>query len=275
MWIELVLNDNTLTWHKSAAERLWAPPPPPAELSPEKQHPQNAEPAFRSAPSSKTGGQTLERTSRLTRGREGFRGTCRRSAGTVSRAGRLRSPASCPAAWARPEWAQAWGAVWGAEQGAGWCPQLSQAEVRGRARQVAPWHWLDRLLYARKLDLLAITRDHMASAVLSVQARCRRAREVSTHGFKAEGPPGLWAGPGLWGTRMESSVPPLVDGPDAHSEPGASQAGAGSLCPLPGPGQQTPAPSASCQCAAHAAHPPRSGATGRPPCPSLPRTGPS
>lgn len=28
MWIELVFNDNTLTWHKSAAERLWAPRPP-------------------------------------------------------------------------------------------------------------------------------------------------------------------------------------------------------------------------------------------------------
>lgn len=54
---------------------------------------------------------------------------------------------------------------------------------------------------------------------------------------------------------MVSSVPPLVDSPDAHSEPGASQAGAGSIRLLPGPGQQTPASSASCQCAAHTAQP--------------------
>lgn len=66
----------------------------------------------------------------------------------------------------------------------------------------------------------------------------------------------MLAGPWAVGRWTASSVPPLVDSPDAHSEPGASQAGAGSLRPLPAPGQQTPASSASCQCAAHTACPP-------------------
>lgn len=60
------------------------------------------------------------------------------------------------------------GTVWGAERWTGQLVQLSQAEGRGRAGHVAPGHWLGRLLYARKRDLLSVTWDHMARAIFSL-----------------------------------------------------------------------------------------------------------